>query len=91
MLNLGLIFAFKGNIMKEFEKYRLELKKYAEKVETDCYQEIYLSKQANLRQLQHTMLLEGLLTDFDFDIISDEDLEKVELYDYWKGEDDRTS
>lgn len=79
----------RGNIMKEFEKYRLELKKYAEKVETDCYQEIYLSKQANLTRLQHTMLLEGLLPDFDFDIISDEDLEKVELYDYWKGEDDR--
>ena len=76
--------------MKEFEKYRLELKKYAEKVETDCYQEIYLSKQANLTRLQHTMLLEGFLPDFDFDIISDEDLEKVELYDYWKGEDDRT-
>lgn len=80
----------RGNIMKEFEKYRLELKKYAEKVESDCYQEIYLSKQANLTRLQHTMLLEGLLPDFDFDIISDEDLEKVELYDYWKGEDDRT-
>lgn len=74
--------------MKEFERYRLELRKYAEKVEIDCHEEIYSSKQANLKKIQHTMLLEGLLSDFDFKIITDEDLEKVELYDYWKGEDD---
>lgn len=77
--------------MKEIEKYRRELEDYAQKVEKESYHKISIAKQANLTRLQHTMLLEGLLTDFDFDIISDEDLEKVELYDYWKGEDDRTS
>lgn len=76
--------------MKEIEKYRRELEDYAQKVEKESYHKISIAKQANLRQLQHTMLLEGLLPGFDFNIISDEDLEKVELYDYWKGEDDRT-
>ena len=72
--------------MDEQERYARELQKLAEKVENNFFGEIFGSDDANFRREQHKMLLEGLMREFDFSLTLDEDLEKVELYDYWKGE-----
>ena len=77
--------------MNEKEIYIAELKKYAEKVENEYFDHIFGSDYANLEKKQHTMLLERLLSQFDFTSIEDKDFEKVELYDYWKGENDPAS
>lgn len=76
--------------MKWQKQYIKEMKKLAEKVESDFSCKIFDSDDANFHILQHKMLLEGLLKNFYFSIIVDKDLEKVELLDYWKGENDST-
>lgn len=73
------------------KSYINELKNYAKKVEKDNKDLIFGSEYANLIQNQHTMLLEGRLSNFNFKNLIDEDFEKVELYDYSKGENGRTS
>ena len=72
--------------MDEQEHYARELQKLAEKVENNFFGQVFGSDDANFRLEQHKMLLEGLMREFDFSLMLDEDLEKVELYDYWKGE-----
>ena len=72
--------------MDEQERYARELQKLAEKVENNFFGRVFGSDDANFRLEQHKMLLEGLMREFDFSLTLDEDLEKVELYDYWKGE-----
>ena len=72
--------------MGEQEHYARELQKLAEKVENNFFGQVFGSDDANFRLEQHKMLLEGLMREFDFSLTLDEDLEKVELYDYWKGE-----
>ena len=77
--------------MENEEEYVLHLKKYAKKVKRDYDDIISYQNHANLFDNQHKMLLEGLMKNFDFSLIKDDDLEKVELYDFWKGENGRAS
>ena len=77
--------------MEEEKKYLEELQNYAEKVERNFDKCFSSQNYANLKENPHTMLLEGLMQNFDFFSIEDKDLEKVELYDFWKGENGRAS